>query len=260
MAIAKVADRGSLANNTAGTSHLVDLAAGGSITTGNYLIARVTAENTGGGGAARTLTITDPRSNTWTKLPTAGINYDPGAAGDGTTTWLCYAKVENAYSNGDDITFGLSGSARLAVCVEEWSGIHATTPIAVSEVTTTGNAAGVSLSIQPTAAGQLVYACYGWEGPASDIWTGDGADTLEGSWVTLTRVGTSNATATDNETVIGQYKLVTGSSQQTWDITTIGRDFAVVMAVFAEEPVIVPAPGRIKRRRALQAVGRSASW
>lgn len=254
MAIAKVADRGSQADNAAGTSHLCDLAAGGSITVGNYLIARVTAENTGGGGAARTLTITDPRSNTWTKLPTAGINRDPGGAGEGTTTWLCYAKVANAYSNGDDITFGLSGSARLAVCVEEWSGIHLTSPIAASEVTGSG-VSPASILITPTAAGQLVYACHGWEGPSSDTFSGDG-DSLQGSWVTLTKVGTSNATETDNETVCGQYKLVTGTSQQDYSGGPNSRDWAAVLVVFAEEPAVRPGRGR----RSLQAVHRSASW
>lgn len=238
MAIAKVADRGSLAANTAGTSHLVDLAAGGSITVGNYLIARVAAENTGGGGAARDLTITDPRSNSWTLRPgLSGLNFDPGASGAGTTGWIAYCKVTSGYTNGDDITFGLSGSARLAVVVEEWSGIHGTTPLVGTDATATNTssvagALAAALSRTPTASGQLVYGGISVEGPNSDTYVED-LDSTAGSWVALTKLGTTNATATDNECVVGGYKLVTGTNVQSWSPTIgLSRDYAAQLLVF----------------------------
>jgi hypothetical protein len=238
MAIAKVADRGSIATNTAGATPAVDLAAGASITVGNYLIARIAGENTGGGGAARTLnSVTDPAGNTWTIAAT--VNRDPGAAGDGTTSWCVYAKVATGYSNGADLTFNFSGTLRAAIVVEEWSGIHATTPevgteATAADVSSAGGALVAALARTPAASGQLVYGVVGWEGPNGDSYTED-ADTTDGSWVALTKLGTTNGIATDNECIAGGYKIVTGTTAQSWAPTIgVSRDYGALLVVFDE--------------------------
>jgi hypothetical protein len=214
------------------------MAAAGSITVGNYLIVRVAADNSGGGGAARSVTVSDPRSNSWTTETQA--NRDPGAAEAGTTCSIAWCKVTNAFTNGDDITVTYSGNVTAdAVVVEEWSGIHATSPIAVAETTTTGGSTSLGgISRTPGAAGQLLYCAGSIEGPNGDSYTED-SDTTDGSWVSLTATGTSNGTADLNQKTVGAYKLVTGTTPQTWTATITSSDWAAVAIVFDVAPAAV---------------------
>lgn len=235
MAISKVADRGSVTDGTGAATSVVDLPAAGSIAIDNYLIARVAVDNSGTSGAEPGLTISDPRSHTWTILGPA--LRDPGAANAGATGYIAYVKVANAYTNGDDITFnwGAGNPPAKGIVIEEWTGINKTTPIAVAFTFTQAGSATPSVSRTPTAAGQLFYGGLATEGgPAgSDTYTED-ADSTDGSWVTLTRVGTG--TTASGMTISGAYKLVTGTSPQTWNPSILSRDHAAFAVVFDAEP------------------------
>jgi hypothetical protein len=236
---ALVADRGTVANATAGTTSSVTLTAPTTITVGNYLVARVAVDNSGTNGAAPGFTVTDPRSNTWTILG-PGLA-DPGAVSAGATCYIGYAKVTTAYQAADALTFnwgGISTTAKACV-VEEWTNIHSASPVAVSAVTnnsvTAGSTTAVSATIVPTAADQLVYTCLATEGVIADSITYD-ADTTSGAWTILTRTASANATATNNQCVAGQFKVVSASGSQTWDATITSRDWAAVAVVFAPPP------------------------
>lgn len=228
-----VADRGSTQNLTGATSDTVGLAAGGSITVGNYLIARVAVDNSGTNGAKPGLTVTDAR-NTWTVLDPANSLADPGAANAGSACYIAYARAANAYSNADNVTFtwGTGSPPAKAIVVEEWSGIDATSPIAVSAVGATAATSPADISITPTGPGQLVYTCLSTEGPTGDTAPVDSSPT-NGAWVTLTRLSTGSGTATSNQTVAGQYNLTatTGVSNQ-WNPTITARDWAAIAVVF----------------------------
>jgi len=240
MAIAPVADRGSTQNLTSETSTLVDLAAGASITVGNYLIARIAIDNSGTSGAATTAAISDPRGHTWTVGSAA--NQDPGNANAGISVRICYVKVTSAYSNGDDITFtwGNSTTAK-SIVIEEWSGIHATTPVAVAELGSNGASAFPSVTRTPTAAGQMAYGALATEGPTGD--THDQADDpTDGTWLNLTRLSTTDGTATNNATVFGGYKLVTGTGLQTFNPFITSRDWAAMLIVFDAAAAGGPTP------------------
>lgn len=231
-AIYPVADRGSLQNITAATTSVVGLAAGASIATGNYLIARLAIDNAATNGVASTITVTDPRSNTWTVV--TAVN-DPGAALAGTQVAIAYAKVTNAYSNGDNLTFnygGVSTTAK-AIVVEEWAGIDGTTPV-VSSTTITGITAAVAISRTPTAANQLVYVAVADEGSYN---SGNGftldADTTDGNWLPLTSLASASGTAASNQWTFGAYKLVSGTTAQTWNSTlSTVSDWAAAAIVF----------------------------
>lgn len=234
MAIAPVADRGSTVDTTSAFSTAVDIAAGASVTVGNYLIGRVSLDNSGAGGSAPTLSVSDPRTNTWTV--TAVANQDPGSSSAGVSAYIFYAKVVNALVNGDDVTLTYNSSVPSdSVVIEEWSGIHATTPLAVAATTAVGVSTTPSIARTPAAVGQLFYGVLGIEGPVADTYTQD-SDTTDGSWVGLTSVGGVNATADLNQTVRGAYKIVTGTSAQTWDPTITARDWAMVALVFDAAP------------------------
>lgn len=237
-----VTERGSVVNATAATTSVVTLVAPTTIATGNYLIARVAVDNSGASGAAPGCTVTDAR-NTWTVLGPALS--DPGVASAGATAYIAYAKVVTAYQAGDTLTFnwgGISTTAK-AVIVEEWTRIHDTTPVAVSAVTNNSVSAAtttaVSVAITPTAANQLVYANLATEGIIGDAITYD-ADTTNGTWKTLGRFASANATATNNQCVAGQFKQVTASGAQTWNATITSRDWAALAVVFA--PAVTGPP------------------
>ena len=227
--IHKAGDRGSAQNLTSETSTLVDLPSGSQIAVGSFLVARVAADNAGTNGAAVTLTVTDPRSHTWTILGPA--NADPGAANAGATCWIAYTQVVTAYSDGDDLTVGYSGVSvpAKAIVVEEWRNIGG---VAVAATTATGASGTPSISRTPTAALQLLYTAMAVEGPAGDTYTQD-SDTTDGSWATNTSLSTASGTAASNQTIRGAYKIVSGTGAQTWNPTITSRDWAAVAVVFA---------------------------
>jgi len=235
-----VADRASLAPVISSeASTLVDMAGAGSITTGpdQYLIARVSANNSGTSGAACTLTVSDARNGSWT-VHGPGLQ-DPGAADAGVACYVAIVKVTNAYTNGDDVTFTWSPNCTgKTIVIEEWRGIHSSNPVAVVATTAAGASGTPSISRTPTAAGQLFYGCLAIEGLLADTYTQD-SDTTDGTWSGRTSQG-GTGTATSTVTVRGATKLVTGTSAQTWNPAITSRDWAAVALVLA--PYVATTP------------------
>lgn len=231
--IRPVVEAGEVQDIAAATSTAVPMPHAGSIATGNYLIARLALDNSGASGAATTLSVSDPRSNSWT-VTAAANRTAASAANDGATCYIAYAKVTNAYTNGDSITFNYGNSTTAnAIVIEEWAGIDGTTPLAVAATTATGSSTTPSVARTPTAAGQLFYGALAVEGPEGDAFTQD-ADTTDGVWSGLPRVASISGTAASNQCVVGGWKVVTGTSAQTWDPTLgTSRDWAQLALVFA---------------------------
>jgi hypothetical protein len=232
----KVADRGSAQNLTSSQSTVVDLPDGGSIdTTNNILTARWAGDNSGGGGQATNVDISDPRGNTW--VVGDASNRDPGAANAGITGRMAYCIPTTPYQDGDDLTFNYgNNTAADAVVVEEWANIDRADPIAVTQVVDNGGSASPTVTIVPTAADQLIYGWLAIEGPAGDTYTQD-ADTTNGVWVGLTSLSTESGTAASNATIRGAYKLVTTGGSQTWNPEITNRDWAAGIIVFNPAPV-----------------------
>ena len=236
MAIAKVADRASANSNSGVTT--VDLVLTG-LTVGNYLIIRSAADNSGGGGAARTFALSN-QSGTAIDTDTDETfqqNNDPGAASAGTTCNIGIAKI-TATSGTVRITY--SGSVVQACVAEEWSGIDASdpvvgTPVGASGVNSTNMASCTDASV---AVDNVAYAAMAIEGPAGDVYVQD-ADTTNGLWSSLTELSTANATATDNQTIYGGYKLVTATGAQTYNPTIVAtaRDSAGLIVELLAAPV-----------------------
>ena len=231
--IAKIADRGIRTSTSAGDA-VVDLPTAGAITVGNYLVARVAVDNSGASGARPGLAVSDARNGTWTTG--TGALRDPAGASAGIVCYLSYVKVASGYTNGDDVTFDYTtGSPLSAIVIEEWSFIDGTTPLAVAEVQASNlsTTADPSVSRTPTAAGQLMYAACAIEGQAS-VWGAQDSDTTDGSWVDVTKDTADTGTGSTSVTVYGGYKIVTGTSAQTWDNSVAdGLDWAAVAVVFA---------------------------
>ena len=234
MAPAKVADRATANSNSGVTT--VDLVLA-SLTVGNVLIIRTAADNSGGSGAARTVTVTN-QSGTPIDVATDLAyqqNNDPGAASAGIT---CNVFAASITATSGTVRLTYSGSVVQAAVAEEWSGIKVVsgapqvvgTPVGANGTASTSMASMTDASV---ASGNLAYGVEAIEGPATDVYTQD-ADSTNGTWSDLTRLGTTNATATDNTAVYGGYKVVTGTGAQTYNptIVVVARDTAGLIVEF----------------------------
>jgi hypothetical protein len=219
MAIAKVADRAGDNGFDAFFQGFLDISLSG-ITIGNYIIIRSAFDNSGGGGAARTVTLSNVNPGTMIgTYATYQQNCDPGAANAGTTINVSIFKAE-ATSGYIRISVSGSGACAWAIQTEEWSGIHSTTPVVGTPVgaTATNSTNIASCTDASVAADNVAYAAISVEGPFSDTFTQD-TDTTNGTWVSLTSLTSFESTATSNQAIYGAYKLVTATGAQTYNPT-----------------------------------------
>jgi hypothetical protein len=210
-----------------------------SVAATEYVIADLAVDNAGGSGAAPTLTVADSKGHNYTIVGPA--NADPGAANAGSTCYSAYVKITTPLAIGDTITFTLgSNPTAKAAFAYKVSGIHQTSPVAVSVATDTGTVTNdLSISRTPTAAGQLVWGATSVEGRSMTI-TAD-SDTTDGSWSARAVVATADlVTETNNQAIYGQHKIVTGTTAQTWNPTlSANRDWAGLLYVFDVAPFVV---------------------
>lgn len=236
MAIAKVADRASVSSNSTVTT--ADFVLSG-MTVGNVLVIRTAADNSGSSGAARTVTVTNQSG---TPIDTATDtayqqNNDPGAASAGVT---CNVMVAVITATSGTVRVTYSGAVVQAGVAEEWSGVQGVTRVVGTPVGANGTASTnlASCADASVASGNVAYGAMAIEGPSSDTITED-ADTTNGSWVSLTKLGTSNATADTNMTVAGGYKITTGTGGQTYNPTiNNARDSAGIIVELAAAPIV----------------------
>jgi hypothetical protein len=232
----KVADRATVNVNTSLSN--ADFALTG-LTIGNLLIIRTAADNSGSAGVARTITVTNQSG---TPIDTATDvafqqNNDPGAASAGVTCNVILAQI-TATSGTVRVTY--SGTVVQAGVAEEWSGLK---PVAAVVVGTPVGANGTTTALAvlaeaSAAADNLVYAVEAVEGPSGDTYTQD-SDTTGGAWTSLTKAGTTNATADTNQTTYGGYKVTSVTGAQNYAPTiNNARDSAGLILELAAPAVV----------------------
>lgn len=243
MAIAIVnGSRAAGAVASAGFDEGMDLAAGGSIAVGNYLILVAAYDNSGSTGVDPNMNVyssaavtaipgRDLRNNYWWRI--AKQVRDPGVDNEGAVVdvWLC--KVNNAYTNGDDITvqFSFPGAA-FVYRIFEVSGLKPWNYSSITIPTGSGSAAAIGLTtaILDTP-GTLVLGAAAWE--TNTAVTVD-SDTTNGSWTTLNNSGYNSGVDATSMTLISQAKIITAGGAQSWNLTKTGvADYAGVVVGFA---------------------------
>lgn len=230
---ALVADRDTENSNSGVIT--VDLVLTG-LTVGNVLVIRTSADNSGGGGSARSCTPSNQSGSAMgTVFGNYQRNYDPGAASAGTTCNVIVAPI-TATSGTVRLTYG--GSVVQAAVAEEWSGVDPVEPVVGTPVGNDGAGSTnlASLTDASVADGNCAYGVEAVEGPSTDTYTQD-ADTTNGSWTGLTKVGTTNGTADTNQTTYGGYKVVSAAGGQTYNPTIApARDSTGLILEFAKAP------------------------
>lgn len=223
MAIAFVANRGN--GGITAYPATLPLTTAGTIAVGNTLILVVANDNAIDTGIYPT--ISDPRGNTWNQR--VAVTNDPGIANAGMSLSIHTCYVQNPYTNGDVLGISYSTPPRAAWRIEEFSGL-ADAPPAVTN-TNIGSGSSGNVTITPTAAGQLVHGGYGAE--TNNTLIGD-ADSTDGTWATAKTQVSNSGTASTSVSQIAQYKIVTGTALQTWNITNSGGDHAAGIMVLDE--------------------------
>lgn len=233
MTIARV---GTLGSNTQATTSLLTCTISGG-TPGNRIVARIALDNSGASGAGPTLTITDPTGNVW-QTHQLSVR-DPGAANAGACVYVASAQIQTAYSS-TQIQFAFSVTPPCsAVLLDEWSGLAGFR----SSFSNSGGVSPITNAPSPTS-GDLVLCAAAIEGNAADV-TGFDTDTTNGSWATSgTLQAGSSGTATSNQTLAYQHKIVTATGAQSWDVTLgTARDWASLGIVMRPAQVQSTAGG-----------------
>jgi hypothetical protein len=260
MAISLGGTHANVAATSAGVASVaVDLPAGGFIlgSAGSWLIARVALNNSGTGGAAVTLTVSDARNGSWIVFP--AVNRSPNTVDDGITSYVAYVKAATSYANGDDVTFSFSPNCTgYAIVIEQWNGFDPTTPWTFEVASATGGSGTPSVGITPANADVLVYGSLAIEGGGADAYTED-ADSTNGAWVTLDAADRGLATANGLRSA-GAYKIVTAAGAQTWNPTITSRDWAQQIAIF-HPPVVADVLNHDRHHLvSTAAVRRASTW
>ncbi len=187
---------------------------------GSIGVFMLTGDNTNTAGAAGNFpsTLTDSKSQTWTRRQNAVIN-PVGAINSGTELGIYTCVLTSALVPGDTLT----GNYVTANITFKMWGVweFAPTGAGVMSYVTGGTGTSGTGSTSPTittssiASGDYVIGLCGAE-LAGDI-TAD-ADTSNGSWVTQINVGSGTTSAT-SQTFASQWKKVTSAGAQTYNPT-----------------------------------------
>ena len=246
MAIAKVRDLASAQNLSVEATTVLSLSGIGTVVAvGNHVILRVAADNSNSGGSAPGLALSDSQGHTWVQVLGAPALQDPGAANAGSTCWIWYAYIDEGLGTSDSITLTWSGAANpaaKAVVAEEWTGIRQTNPMTDDAIGGGGSGTAPNVGSLFPESGSLCYCGLSVEGPSGDTYTQD-ADSVNGTWSSLTSLSTTSGTAAANQTIRGAYKVVSAAGQQTWTPTITSRDWASInVEFFGPAPDVAPPP------------------
>jgi hypothetical protein len=213
-----VTDRGSLALSSNSTT--IAFTPTSTLTAGTTGVMLYSTRNPGALGSAKNFTQTtfnDSVGNTWTlRLNTI---YDPGAASAGEEVAVYTAPiVTNVNTTTDNITvtMALSTSPRRASCYEV-SGLNGTPTYVASggpDLAVSGQATtAVSMTTGTITTGDVVICVVSWHD--NTAMSAFDSDTTNGTWSTGLEVGIGAVVGRQGR----QYKIVTGTATQTWDVT-----------------------------------------
>lgn len=209
-------------NNSTSSSSSVATLASVTANVGDWLIACVHADNNGTNGATSYASLSDSAGNTWTLR--ANILQDPGAAAAGANLIVLTCPVTNALSSGT-VTANFSPNT-----VAKSIAVHRVEPgvgevvqfVSVDATGITGTSFS-SLTTVSVTNGDTVFCFIAAETNAG--YTGD-ADTTNGSWSSIMTATANTGTVATSMKGALQYKTVTGTATQTWNMTGAAVDFA----------------------------------
>lgn len=179
------------------------------------LVIAVALENTGAAGAAPTCTLSDTEGNTYTQRALVNNSGGTGCCIYIFTSILAFNKASGT------ITIAIGNASRVAADVNKVVGGAGETPALVSGDNTgsTGSGSAIAYTTPSVDDTFVVFCAAAWH--TNDTATGD-SDTTNGNWSTIRSVtapGITDSTAIKSCT---QYKTVTSTATQTWNVSIPG--------------------------------------
>lgn len=219
-------NRGTGGNNTAATS--IAIVPAQNFTAGTMAILAIAYDNSGTQGADPFSSLTDSSGNNWT-LRQSPLN-DPGAASAGAVLRV-YTTIVGTLGTGTTVTINFNASTTAkAWTLTEISAATDFAPSYVQGSSNTGSTTTPSVTTSTLTSGNMIFAAMGAEG--SSTITAD-SDTTNGTW--STQQTTVFGTTTSGVHVASQYKLLTASGAQTYNLTLgTTEDWAVAWLELTE--------------------------
>lgn len=228
MAWTFVSTTDSLTNKTGGVA---DVAVGVNADVGDILIACAACDNSSVADPNETGSFTDASGNTWTrgntKNNTASSATKVAVAFYSTEVTTAIVSAAVTYTPGQSV-------AAKAFTVYRFTGGTAT------NVGTPNNTAdgvtSISLAWGVGTTDDLLIGATANEDNESASYTFD-TDTDGGSWSTGVKNGTDSGGSASNITVLSQYKIMTSTANQTWNLTFDSADTTMILTKFAAPSV-----------------------
>jgi hypothetical protein len=206
---------------------------------GDYIVAFMAYDNTGGGGADPVSGVTSMAVSAGSVVggsTMTGIN-DPSTASSGLAARADIRKVTGAIASGSTVTVSWSGTVtiRSVVLMKVSTNVSGATLNARinsgngSTMTNTVGAATATLVTPSATAGEGVLCYAGHENGAA--FTGD-ADTTNGTWSAV--YGAFQGSGLTGMAAYFQAKVVTATATQSWDITGTSSDWIQGATIFTE--------------------------
>lgn len=206
---------------------------------GTWLVVVVASDNAGGGGAnSLTTTMTDSVGNVYTNRGGLILN-DPTSANAGCTLGIWTAEIALAISAGT-ITANFSpdttraaGLVYLVTPAQHYTPAYGSAGAGATSTSTTNTITATAVPINYT-----IFGCTAVENTIVPA-TPD-ADTTNGSWSTQYGQASSSGTAATSMAVAAQWKTVTATGDQTYNLTYDGannRDSAVNWITLYAKPI-----------------------
>lgn len=213
-------DRGTGGNNTAATT--IQISPNADLNVGSMLVLALAYDNAGGGGSDPYSSISDNIGNTWVSRQNR-LN-DPGAASAGSTLRIFTCNYLGNFPSSSiiTVTFGVNVTAKSWTLTEVIPAANFKANY-VTGNTASGSSTTPTITTTSITNGNLVFGAVANEGNATIT---EDSDTSNGSWVPQQTI--NNGTGLTGMQISSQYKIVTGTATQTYNVTlSASGDWAI---------------------------------
>lgn len=210
---------GSNTNKTTGTT--VTLTTGAIVPIGALVVVTWAADNLS--ATTPTLSsVTDSKGNTYTVIANVGSGSATAAAGQ--VAGIAVSRLTVALTAADTISAIASSASTVVKAVDAAYFTGATIATRAAATTATGNGTAPSVNYTAGVSGDLLIGVVGNQNNA--LPTGD-ADTTNGSWNVLGGVASTGGNAATNISVYSQYKILTATGSQTYNVTIASGQWSI---------------------------------
>lgn len=221
---------GSNTNKTTGTT--VTLTTGAAVPVGALVVVIWAADNL----TATTPTlssVTDTKGNTYSVI--ANVGSGTATANAGQVAAIAVSRITTALTNTDTISAVASSASTVVKAVDAAYFTGANTVVRATATTATGNSTAPSVNYASGLSGDLLLGVVGNQN--NGLPTGD-SDTTNGTWGSIGGVASTGGNAATNISVFGQYKILTASGSQTYNVTISTGQWSIAAVAVQPAPTL----------------------